>query len=95
MRAVTDIDRSARRRSDARRSTDCSAARWPWSNAEFRIPLFGTEGFGLINFPFLPTEVSPFFDAGVAYTNAQGPDFRFATNGEHDAGERVSNVSRR
>ena len=47
-------------------------------NAEFRIPLFGTEGFGLINFPFLPTEVSPFFDAGVSYTNSQGPDLRFA-----------------
>jgi Tol biopolymer transport system component len=45
-------------------------------NAEFRIPLFGTEGFGLLNFPFLPTEVSPFFDAGVSYTNAQGPNFR-------------------
>lgn len=50
------------------------------ANTEFRIPLFGTEGFGLINFPFLPTEVSPFFDAGVAYTNGQTPDFRFATN---------------
>jgi Tol biopolymer transport system component len=50
------------------------------ANAEFRIPLFGTEGFGLINFPYLPTEVSPFFDAGVAYTNAQGPDFRLATD---------------
>ena len=50
------------------------------ANAEFRIPLFGTEGFGLINFPFLPTEVSPFFDAGVAYTNAQGPDFRLASS---------------
>jgi Tol biopolymer transport system component len=50
------------------------------ANAEFRIPLFGTEGFGLINFPFLPTEVAPFFDAGVAYTNAQTPDFRIATS---------------
>jgi outer membrane protein assembly factor BamA len=49
------------------------------ANAELRIPLFGTEGFGLINFPFLPTEVSPFFDAGVAYTNFQNPDFRIAT----------------
>jgi WD40 repeat protein len=48
-------------------------------NTEFRIPLFGTEGFGLINFPFLPTEVSPFFDAGVSYTNNQGPNFRVAT----------------
>jgi Tol biopolymer transport system component len=46
-------------------------------NAEVRIPLFGTEGFGLLNFPFLPTEVSPFFDAGVSYTNSQSPDLRF------------------
>lgn len=46
------------------------------ANAEFRIPLFGTEGFGLLNFPYLPTEVSPFFDAGVAYTERQMPDFR-------------------
>ncbi|MDB4874736.1 MAG: surface antigen [Gemmatimonadetes bacterium] len=45
-------------------------------NTEFRIPLFGTEGFGLLNFPYLPTEVSPFFDAGVSYTNSQNPDFR-------------------
>ena len=48
------------------------------ANTEFRIPLFGTEGFGLLNFPFLPTEVSPFFDAAVSYTNSQGPDFRFS-----------------
>jgi len=48
------------------------------ANTELRIPLFGTEGFGLLNFPFLPTEVSPFFDAAVSYTNSQGPDFRFS-----------------
>jgi outer membrane protein assembly factor BamA len=48
-------------------------------NTEFRIPLFGTEGFGLLNFPFLPTEVSPFFDAGVSYTNAQGPNWKITT----------------
>jgi Tol biopolymer transport system component len=46
-------------------------------NAEFRIPLFGTSGFGLINFPYLPLEVSPFFDAGIAWTGSQSPDFRF------------------
>ncbi|HEX4682283.1 MAG TPA: hypothetical protein VH277_06230 [Gemmatimonadaceae bacterium] len=51
-------------------------------NAELRIPLFGTEGFGLVNFPFLPTEVSPFFDAGVSWTNEQGPDFRWSTSGD-------------
>jgi hypothetical protein len=44
---------------------------------EFRIPLFGTSEFGLLNFPFLPTEISPFFDAGIAYTSTQHPDFRF------------------
>jgi Tol biopolymer transport system component len=49
-------------------------------NAELRIPLFGTEGFGLINFPYLPTEIAPFFDGGVSYTNSQGPDFRFTRN---------------
>jgi dipeptidyl aminopeptidase/acylaminoacyl peptidase len=52
------------------------------ANAEFRIPLFGTEGFGLVNFPFLPTEVSPFFDAGVSYTNEQGPNLRFARSAD-------------
>src|SRR5581483_10721136 len=49
-------------------------------NTELRIPLFGVEGFGLVNFPFLPTEVSPFFDAGVAYTNNQNPDFSLTRN---------------
>jgi outer membrane protein assembly factor BamA len=50
-------------------------------NAEFRIPLFGTPEFGLINFPIIPLEVSPFFDAGVAYTGGQNPDFRFSRTG--------------
>lgn len=52
-------------------------------NAEFRIPFFGTEGFGLINFPYLPLEIAPFFDGGVTYTNAQGPDLRFSTSGNN------------
>ncbi len=52
-------------------------------NAEIRIPLFGTEGFGLINFPYLPTEVAPFFDAGVSYTNEQAPDFKIATEADN------------
>lgn len=47
-------------------------------NAELRIPVFGTSGFGLVNFPYLPLEVSPFFDAGVAWASDQQPDFRFA-----------------
>jgi hypothetical protein len=46
-------------------------------NAEFRIPLIGTEQFGLLNFPFLPTEISPFFDAGVAWTKDENPVWEF------------------
>ena len=47
-------------------------------NAELRVPVFGTSGFGLINFPYLPLEVSPFFDAGIAWTDTQDPQFRYA-----------------
>ena len=50
-------------------------------NAEFRIPLLGTPEFGLINFPIIPLEVSPFFDAGVSYAANQNPDFRFSQSG--------------
>ena len=46
-------------------------------NTEIRIPVLGTSGFGLINFPYLPLEVSPFFDAGIAWTENQSPTFRF------------------
>jgi Tol biopolymer transport system component len=46
-------------------------------NSEFRIPLFGTSGFGLLNFPYLPLEVSPFFDAGLAWTSDQAPKLGF------------------
>jgi len=51
------------------------------ANTEFRIPLFGSPEFGLIPNSFLPVEVSPFFDAGVAYTSNQPPDFRFSREG--------------
>jgi hypothetical protein len=37
------------------------------ANLELRIPLFGVPGLGLINMPFLPTEISPFFDVGLAW----------------------------
>jgi hypothetical protein len=32
-----------------------------------------------VNFPYLPLEVSPFFDAGIAWTGDQSPEFRFAS----------------
>jgi Tol biopolymer transport system component len=59
-------------------------------NAEFRIPLFGTPDFGLINFPLIPLEVSPFFDAGVAYTGEQNPYFRFSRTGGAPAADCVN-----
>jgi hypothetical protein len=40
------------------------------ASAEFRIPLFGVEEFGLINFPFLPTELVLFGDGGLAWDNS-------------------------
>jgi hypothetical protein len=46
-------------------------------NAEIRIPLIGTREFGLLNIPFLPVELSPFFDAGLMWTSDQAPSFRF------------------
>ncbi|MFP5287847.1 MAG: BamA/TamA family outer membrane protein, partial [Thermoanaerobaculia bacterium] len=46
-------------------------------NLELRVPLFGTEGFGLIELPFLPTELSAFVDAGTAWTDETTPDLRF------------------
>jgi hypothetical protein len=52
-------------------------------NAELRIPVFGTTGFGLLNVPFLPLEVSPFFDAGIAWMGGQSPDFsNFSLTGD-------------
>ncbi|MGH7577242.1 MAG: peptidase S9, partial [Longimicrobiales bacterium] len=60
---------------------------------EIRIPLIGTEQFGLLNFPFLPTEIAPFIDAGAAWSSSNDPrpelasplELKFAT----DTNERV------
>jgi Tol biopolymer transport system component len=37
------------------------------ANMELRLPVFGTEQFGLFNLPYLPTELVFFTDAGVAW----------------------------
>lgn len=47
-------------------------------NAELRIPLLGNRQFGLIPFSFLPVEVAPFVDAGVAWSAGDDVDFRFS-----------------
>ncbi|HZF67493.1 MAG TPA: hypothetical protein VEZ47_05620, partial [Gemmatirosa sp.] len=38
-------------------------------NAELRIPLFGTESFGIFRTSLAPVEIAPFFDAGLAWSN--------------------------
>ena len=43
------------------------------ASIELRVPLLGTESFGLLNFPYLPTEVSFFLDGGVAWTADEAP----------------------
>jgi hypothetical protein len=49
------------------------------ASAELRIPLFGTEGFGLIASPLPPIEIAPFVDAGVAWTKSSGPAWNFGS----------------
>jgi Tol biopolymer transport system component len=46
-------------------------------NAELRIPVFGSDALGLFNVPFLPLEIAPFADGGVAWTQNDNPDLRF------------------
>ncbi len=46
-------------------------------NLETRIPLLGTDRFGLISFPYLPTELVFFADAGVAWNGGDGADLRW------------------
>lgn len=58
-------------------------------NVEFRIPLLGNDRFGLIPLNFLPLEVAPFVDAGVAWTQGESPSLRF----DRDTPERVPVVS--
>ncbi len=54
-----------------------SGTRLAVANMEFRIPLFGTERFGLLNVPFLPLEVSPFLDVGAAWSQSRPESWRF------------------
>ncbi len=47
---------------------------------ELRLPLFGTDEFGLINMPFLPTELVGFVDGGAAWTKDESADFTYETD---------------
>ncbi|MCL2688263.1 MAG: peptidase S9 [Chitinispirillia bacterium] len=60
------------------------------SSMELRLPLVGTEQFGILNFPYLPTDVLAFVDAGVAWTKNDDPDFHWKRK---DAFDRTPIVS--
>ncbi|HEX5761374.1 MAG TPA: BamA/TamA family outer membrane protein [Thermoanaerobaculia bacterium] len=47
------------------------------ANVELRLPLFGTRDYGLVELPWLPTELSAFVDAGVAWTADESPELEF------------------
>jgi outer membrane protein assembly factor BamA len=64
-------------------------SRYAVANVELRIPLLGTDQLGLISFPYLPVEIAPFIDAGVAWTSSESPSIRF----DRDTPDRVPVVS--
>jgi Tol biopolymer transport system component len=49
-------------------------------SVEMRVPLFGTQEFGLINAPSVPTELFAFGDVGAAWRNGDKVKFKWATN---------------
>ncbi|MFP5355599.1 MAG: BamA/TamA family outer membrane protein, partial [Gemmatimonadota bacterium] len=59
------------------------------ANLELRIPLFGTRELGLFRTRFLPIEISPFVDAGVAWTQESSPEWVF----ERESTARIPIVS--
>ena len=46
-------------------------------SAELRMPLLGNDTLGLLNFPYLPTEIGIFGDAGIAWTSDEPPRLTF------------------
>jgi outer membrane protein assembly factor BamA len=48
------------------------------ASAELRIPLFGPRPLALIPASFLPIELSPFVDAGVAWSRNEAPILQFS-----------------
>jgi Tol biopolymer transport system component len=52
------------------------------ANAEFRIPLLGPAGLGIIPTNVIPLDIVPFADAGLAWTGGQPPSLRFVTGDE-------------
>ena len=56
---------------------------------EMRVPFIGVEQYGIINFPFLPTELVAFTDVGLAWDNSNDVTLEFSSSST----ERVPVVS--
>ena len=52
------------------------------ASAEMRIPLFGPKELAVIPF-FLPVEVAPFVDAGLAWSSTESPAFSSSSSSAH------------
>ncbi len=52
------------------------------ASAEIRTILLGNGEIGLLNFPYLPTELTLFADAGVAWSQDSSPTLKFVTGDE-------------
>ncbi len=50
------------------------------ANLELRVPFLGVEQLGVINFPYLPTELVAFADMGFAWNSTEPVNFRFDRN---------------
>jgi Tol biopolymer transport system component len=50
------------------------------ASLELRLPLLGPEGFGVIPFNFLPLEIAPFLDVGMAWEKNDNVRFVFDRN---------------
>lgn len=57
-----------------------SGSRIAVANVEFRVPVLGTKSYGLINFPYLPTEFSLFLDGGLAWSANEKPILKIKEN---------------
>ncbi len=49
-------------------------------NMEVRVPVLGNDIFGLVRFPWLPTELVGFLDGGVAWTETDYPVLELSTD---------------
>jgi hypothetical protein len=59
------------------------------ANFELRVPLVGNDSLGLVDAPYLPTEIAAFVDAGAAWTADESPALHF----NRAATERIPVVS--